>query len=110
MKQTINLHDFRNAFKQAGRENQFSYEGLEVLYNYLTQFEDDTGQELELDIIALCCEFAESSPKQISNDYNIALYGWENEEELANEVLEVLYDHTSVAGVCPNGDIVFTQF
>lgn len=107
MKQTINSSQFHDAFHKFGRGTQFSYEALDILFTYLEFFEEDTGQEIELDVIGLCCEYAESDPKQIAKDYNIALEG---ETDIANHVLEVLYDHTAVAGVCPNGNIVFAQF
>ncbi len=51
MIQTINLHDFRNAFQAAGRGEQFTYEGLGVLFDYLEQYEQDTGEQIELDVI-----------------------------------------------------------
>ena len=56
MKQTINLHQFRQAFADCGRANQFSYEALETLYEHLIQWEQDTGEEVELDVIGLCCD------------------------------------------------------
>ena len=34
-------------------------EGLECLYNYLIDFEQDTNTEIELDVIALCCDYSE---------------------------------------------------
>ena len=55
MKQSINIYDFRRAFKTYDRDN-FSYEGLKALFEYLEEYEDDTGEELELAVIALCCE------------------------------------------------------
>jgi hypothetical protein len=107
MKQTINSTQFHDAFHKAGRGTQFSYEALEVLFNYFEQLEGDTGQEIELDVIAICCEFNESEPNEIANDYNIALEG---ETDIQGHVLDVLYDHTQVAGVCSNGNIVFAAF
>jgi hypothetical protein len=107
MRTTVNSSQFHDAFHRAGRGNQFSYEGLEVLFSYLEQLEGDTGFEIELDVIGLCCEYSESEPDQIAKDYNIALEG---ETDIAAHVLEVLYEQTSVAGVCPNGNIVFAQF
>ena len=35
MIQTINVSDFRDAFKACGRADQFSYEGLGALFDYL---------------------------------------------------------------------------
>ncbi len=58
MKQSINEYDFRNAFIQL-RPDNFTYEGLTALYNHLEDLEQDTGQEIELDVIALCCDFSE---------------------------------------------------
>jgi hypothetical protein len=58
MKQTVHFEDFYKEFKSS-RPNQFSYEGLKSLYNYLTQYEEDCGEELNLDVIALCCDYTE---------------------------------------------------
>jgi hypothetical protein len=58
MKQTVYFEDFYNAFKSS-RPNQFSYQGLKSLYEYLIQYEEDTGEELNLDVIALCCDYTE---------------------------------------------------
>ena len=58
MKQSVSITDFVNAFEKL-RPSNFSYEGLESLYNYLTDYEQDTGTEIELDVIALCCDYSE---------------------------------------------------
>ena len=58
MKQTVNLHDFEQAFRSL-RPKSFSYEGLEALFNFLENLEEDTGSEIELDVIAICCDFTE---------------------------------------------------
>jgi hypothetical protein len=53
-----------------GRGEQFSYEGLKALYEYLEEYE--TGeQQIELDVISLCCEYAEyKSLEEFQEDYN----------------------------------------
>jgi hypothetical protein len=58
MKQTVYLEDFRRSF-QSIRPNNFSYEGLNTLYDYLIQSENDIGEELELDVIGICCDYIE---------------------------------------------------
>ena len=69
MKQSVNEYDFLKAFKEC-RPNNFSRAGLFALYDYLEQYEDDTGEELELDVIALCCEYAEyDSLQEFQRDY-----------------------------------------
>ena len=71
MKQTVCQSDFRDAFVQYGRKDNFSYSGLNALYEYLTDLEDDTGVEQELDVIGLCCDWTEyESIEEFNHDYN----------------------------------------
>ena len=106
MIQTINLHDFRNAFQAAGRGEQFTYEGLGVLFDYLEQLEQDTGEQIELDIIALCCEYAESTPEEIAEDYGIEI---DEDEDLEGAVLSHLNHNTRVCGTTDD-TIIYLQF
>ena len=59
MKRTINKWEFRDAFRDMGRKDQFSYNGLGALFERLEGYEEDTGEEIELDVIALCCDYSE---------------------------------------------------
>ena len=69
MKQSVSMYDFERAFKRYEREN-FSYDGLKALFEYLEEYEEGTGEEVELDVIALCCEYAEyDSLKEYNDDY-----------------------------------------
>jgi len=69
MKQSVNMYDFERAFKNFERDN-FSYDGLKALFEYLEEYEDSTGEEVELDVIALCCEYAEyDSLSEYNDDY-----------------------------------------
>jgi hypothetical protein len=43
MKTTISIYDFRDAFHQCGRGEQFSYDGLRVLFEALEEYEDDAA-------------------------------------------------------------------
>jgi len=58
MKTTVSQTDFVDAFKKM-RPSNFSYEGLIALYDYLENFEEDTDKEIELDVIAFCCDYSE---------------------------------------------------
>ncbi len=72
MKQTINLYTFRQAFTDYNRNDNFTYEGLEALYHNLLEWEEGTEQELELDVIALCCDFTEYADlDEVAEEYNI---------------------------------------
>ena len=69
MKQSVNMYDFERAFKNFERDN-FSYDGLKALFEYLEEYEEGTGEEVELDVIALCCEYAEyDSLSEYNDDY-----------------------------------------
>ena len=86
MKKTIDVYDFRNEFEAMNRGDNFSYEGLKKLFNYLDDYYDD----MELDVIVLCCEYTEyDSFEDIQNDYNV-----ETIEELEEKttVIKVDYD------------------
>ena len=43
MKQTINFYNFSDAFRKAGRADQFTYEGQRAIFDYLEEYEDSTG-------------------------------------------------------------------
>lgn len=61
MKMTVYQNDFIEAFKKAGQQDNFSYKGLKALFAYLEDYEDSTGEEVELDVIALCVDYSEWS-------------------------------------------------
>ena len=101
MKTTVNWYEFRDAFTRMGRENNFSYNGLRVLFDYFEQYEEDTGEEVEMDVIAICCEFNESTPDEIRADYCVSS---------DRDLMEYLQYHTLVAGVTEDGSIVYAAF
>jgi predicted ArsR family transcriptional regulator len=111
MKTTVYLEDFRAAFNRAGRGDQFSYEGLELIYDYLDEYERDSGKEIELDVIALCCEWSESTPAEIIEQYDTDIdTEGKDEDEIAAAVFEWLNDETIVAGTTSAGNLVYVQF
>lgn len=64
MKKTIGFRDFKQEFKDYNfivlRDN-FSEEGLKALFEHLEQLENDLDAQIELDVIALCCDYTESN-------------------------------------------------
>mgnify|MGYP003645391509 FL=1 len=104
MKQTINQYQFADAFKSAGRQDQFSYAGLNALFESLEEYEESTGEEIELDVIALCCEYSEhKSALDAAADYSFDVDG-ENEQS----ALAYLRDNTTVIEF--DGGIIIQQF
>ena len=90
MKQTVTENDFIQAF-EAIRPDNFSLEGLRALFDWFEDYESGTGEEMELDVIAICCDFTEySSALECTKD--MVSEDFDNEDE----ALEYLQDHTIV--------------
>ncbi len=110
MKQSINFSQFVDAFHAHGRYDSFGHGALRVIFDYLKQYEQDCNEEIELDVIAICCDYTVSHWTDVAQDYNIDLSdanGDADEEEQI--VLEYLNDHTYVLGQCKDG-IVYQCF
>ena len=70
MIQTINEYQFADAFNKI-RPDNFTYRGLIALYDYFEQYEEDTGEQIELDVIAICCDYYEYEDlKYFQEDYS----------------------------------------
>ena len=95
---------FRNAFRSVGREDQFSYEALGLLFEYL----EEVNPDYELDVIELCCEYTESTPEEIAESYSIDIEGME-EGEIVEAVTEFLERHTSIVGTTASGSIFYAS-
>lgn len=107
MYQTIDFASFRDAFRAYDRINQFSREGLELIFDYI----EDVNPDSELDVIAICCDYCEDTPESIAQSYNIDLIDCDPEDDQAVQavVLDYLHDHTSVVGTTAGG-IVYAAF
>ena len=100
MKTTINKSQFRDSFIRMDRQANFSYEALGLLFDYF----EDLDEDMELDVIAICCEYVEMTPEELAESYDLpedadddAIYNW-------------LSEQTQVIGITKAGDYVFAQF
>jgi hypothetical protein len=93
IKKTVGKNDFMDDFKKCRPEN-FSYDGLVALYEYLEQLSEDIQEDIELDIVELCCEYEEDSIEYFLTQYNL-------------ESIEELEDYTTVIRV--NADTIIIQ-
>jgi hypothetical protein len=99
MKQSVNFSAFVDAFQDHDRYDQFGYQALRVIFEYLEQYEQDCNEELELDVIAICCDYSTDHYKDIANNYKIDLSDAEGDEDAEKEiVLDYLNDNTMVLG------------
>ena len=86
--QTDFIDTFRNSHSY---KNNFSYDGLIALFNYLVDLEEDTGEQINFDMVGLCCEYSEySSLEEFINDYQ------DYQEMSYTEVMPVLREETQV--------------
>ena len=104
MKITVNhVGQFRDAFHAAGREEKFSYEALELLFDYLEECDPD----MELNVIAICCDYTESTPDEVIDAYSIEYD--EDEPEDEDAAIAFLERHTSIVGTTASGSIVYAS-
>ena len=93
-----------------------------MLFYYFEELEDGMGQEIELDVIAICCDYAEDTVEDIARNYSIDLsecedgictasaYGLEQVEDAKREVVrEYLNDNTQLVGETSTG-FVYLSF
>ena len=92
MKQYISKYHFTNWFLSSDTyKNNFSYEGLNSLFDYLEQFEEDMGKEMEFDPVAICCEYSEyENLEEIKKNYDCI----ENYEDLENNTSIIEIENT----------------
>ena len=102
MKTTVNLYTFRRAFETL-RPDNFSYEGLELLFDWFEEYEECADEEIELDVIAICCDFQESTFDEVIQDYCIKLEEGETLEEYLSE-------NTSFVGKTSDNNYIFSSF
>lgn len=85
------------------KDNGFSFQGALALAEYLEQFEEDSGEKLELDTVALRCDYDEySSALEAAASYGQVYERDEDEDDDEYEVrteadaLKYLEYHTRV--------------
>lgn len=108
MKTTVSRYDFERAFVDADRKENFSYEALGLLFDYLEDYEEQTGEEIELDVIALCCDYAEDTVSDIARNYSIDLSHLDvedddYEEQCIEAVRDYLNENTTLVGETSTG-------
>jgi len=111
MKQNIGFCQFTDAFRDHDRYDSFGYDGLKALFEYLEQYEEETGTEIELDVIALCCDYSQYDTAIEAATELIT--GFEREEDETDEdfearALDELQENTTV--ITYDGGIIVQSF
>jgi len=100
MKTTVTQSDFVSTFQRYDESrDQFSYEARCALFDYYEQLEQDTGEEIEFDTVAICCDWTEYTSAVEAAE----AYGWQADEPQdersdtsEREALIYLNDNTQV--------------
>jgi hypothetical protein len=85
----INQSQFIDSFRNMGRETQFSYGALVALFQYMEEMEESCGEEVELDVVALCCEFTEYASFE---EYNREYHNADNMEDIESMTTVIYID------------------
>jgi hypothetical protein len=110
MKITIDFSDFREAFRRYDRESSYTREGLEMLFNYFEELESDLGEEIELDVIAICCDYDESHWEDVASNYSVDLSDCEDEDDKIEAVRDYLEENTMLIGEPLAGTFLYVVF
>jgi hypothetical protein len=105
MKTIVSEYQFVDSFRACGRETQFSVPARRALFEHFENIEQWTDTDIELDPIAVCCEWAEyPSALAAAKDFGFQ-EGIDSKEESA---LEWLQNRTQVIEF--EGGLVIQQF
>lgn len=107
MKSRVTWYSFADAFKACGRESQFSRPALMVLFDHLEDLEDQSGTQIELDVVGLGCDFSEyDSALDAARTYGYQLTPGDSD----GAPLEWLQERTTVLTVPHQYNVVVQNF
>ena len=117
--QTVNPSDLYHLACRMNRGDSFGYNGWRAIGDYLEELSNDLGKNIEIDIIAICCEYsmAESTKDaymQYDHLHGVDLPDEEDWEEMTEEkkleaIEEFLRNRSSVV-VCEDDLIIWEAF
>lgn len=117
--QTVNSSDLYHLACKMGRDKNFGYNGWRAIGDYLEELSDSTGEDVEVDIIGICCEYsmaesADDAYMQYDHLHGVDLPEEEDWEELEEEeklltVQEYLANNTAVV-ICEDDLIIWQAF
>lgn len=103
MKVTLSTYEIADRIA-SDKNSSFSYDGAYAIANYLEEYEESTGEEMELDLVAIRCDFSEyKSLQEWAHDHFSNAWqelGFDesdcDDDEFDNAIREYLQDHTTL--------------
>ena len=117
MIQTINPSDLYHMACKMNRGECFGYNGWCAIGDYLENLSDDLGEDIEIDIIAICCDYGMAeSAGDFANQYQGFMdeidperWGEMTEQEKLDIVAEYIGDNGSLV-ICRGDLIIWSDF
>jgi len=99
MKTTVNFSDFVDGFTKLDRKDQFSYDGLKLIFDYLESEEEEEGEEIEFDPIDICCTYTEYTLDEFNSDYGTKF-------KTLQEIEDYISSRSDTVGLTENSIII----
>ena len=114
--QTVYSGDLYNLACDMNRGKNFGYSGWQAIGDYLENRSDEIGEDVEIDIIAICCDYsmaesADEAWEQVVKFGSIDDEEWEEmeEDEMLAVVSDYLQENTALI-ICEDDLIIWKAF
>lgn len=106
MKTTLTTYDVARALSSDENAN-WSWNGAKALAEYLEEYEESTGEELELDVVAIRCDFVEcSSLSDWASVYGMQID--EDREDADEQIRDFIHDRGTLIEF--DGGVIVSSF
>lgn len=112
----ISSSDLYHMACRMDRGDNFGYKGWNAIGDYLENLSDDLGEDVEVDIVAICCDYSMAESVEDFWDEHgeyssIDSDEWEemDEKEKLDAIEEYLQDRTSLV-ICEENCIIWQAF
>ena len=93
--ETLSFWQFRDALKR-DEYNNYSNEAIEALFDYFESLSDDIGEDFEMDVVAIRCEWSEYHVQDLWDEYSNIFEDNDIDSDDYNKQLEILSEHTTI--------------
>jgi uncharacterized alpha/beta hydrolase family protein len=99
----VTEYSFRDTFLTSAYSENFSYGGLTALYDYFSELEDELGEPIEFDLVAIAGEYSELTIDELRDNYSI-------DKDKDINVIEYLQERTQVIEIENNDRVIIQDY
>ena len=108
MKKTLNTYEIAAALREDSNAG-WSYDGSKALAEYMEEYEENTGEEMELDVCAIRCDFSEfASLQEWAESYGYECDKDADEDEQDEEIRQYVMNNTTLIEF--SGGVIVADF